>query len=145
MFHEARFILHRNGLKKSTSILKVNKESVRLHPNFINNQEPDSGYDIALALVELDEGKNELPYVYPEPRAFTSNHLINSNWNQIRHIPLHFNQITSIPASLSSSNMDDDKLSGTESCGDEKDDTRPWAIKFNEQDCCRLKVESFDK
>ena len=64
-----------------------------MHPDYADNQGLESGHDIAFALVETDE-EEDLPYEaksYPEPRAFTADELLETQWRKVRHIPESMN------------------------------------------------------
>ena len=53
-------------------------------------------------------------------------------WMRVRHVP----------ASLVGYDLPKDKLEGTEEFGDPDDDTKCWAIKFNDLRLTLVKIES---
>ena len=61
----------------------------------------------------------------------------------LSYIKHHWKQVRCVPQSSSGWDSAEDKLQGTEEYGDPTDNTKAWAIKFNQSS--KLKVEILGK
>jgi len=71
LFNDAKFMLHREGLKKSTAVMSIEKETVMIHPKFKECQETNSGYDLAYAIVLIDEKTPDLSLSFNTIKSYT--------------------------------------------------------------------------